>query len=449
MNSSASRFPPQIKYIVGNEACERFSYYGMLSILTLYLKNAMSMGESGAKEIAHLFMTAVYFLPLFGGWLADRWLGRYQTILVLSLFYCVGHGALALFEGSRAGLLLGLALIAIGAGGVKPCVSAFVGDQFVENQSEALTKVYGLFYWSINIGAALGFALIPLIRDKGGYSWAFGVPGIFMGIATLVFWLGRKHYVQPPLVRHGSAPGIFHVWWAMVRGRDVDRFADQLESAKAVGRILIIFASIPMFWALFNQIFTTWVIQGEKMVPFAVLGYKVDAERMQSAGAILVLIWVPILTLWVYPLAERLGLRPTPLRRMGVGMILGAVAFLISGWIQGAIDRGQTLSIAWQLVPYVVLEAGEVMVSATALEFAFSQAPASMKSIIMSFWLMTMAVGNFLVAVFTNLNKQFVRAHGAAEFYFYAVLMLIVSGIFIWCAARYQYAKVQASACAK
>ena len=431
MNADATRFPPQIKYIVGNEACERFSYYGMLSILTLYLKNVMDMGESGAKEVAHLFMTAVYFLPLFGGWLADRWLGRYRTILIISLFYCLGHGALALFEGSRAGLFLGLTLIAIGAGGVKPCVSAFVGDQFERLTKDgspypekALTKVYGLFYWCVNIGAALGFAVIPLIRDHGGYRWAFGVPGIFMGLATLLFWLGRKQYVQPP----PSRAGVF-----------------KFEDRKAVMRILLIFAPVPMFWALFNQVFTTWVLQGEKMSPFNLLGYKVDAERMQSAGAILVLIWVPVLTLWIYPLAERLGLRPTPLRRMSVGMVLGGLAFAISGLLQNAIDRGQTLSVGWQIAPYVVLEAGEVMVSATALEFAFSQAPASMKSIIMSFWLMTMALGNFLVAVFTNLNKNFVKAHGAAEFYFYALLMFLVSGIFIWCAAR--YVGVQASAC--
>src|SRR5688572_2221973 len=419
MNSNPS-FPPQIKYIVGNEACERFSYYGMLSILTLYLKNEMDMGESGAKEVAHLFMTAVYFLPLFGGWLADRWLGRYRTILFLSLFYCLGHGALALFEDSRGGLFVGLALIAIGAGGIKPCVSAFVGDQFGQQEERALTKVYGLFYWCVNIGAALGFALIPLTRDKAGYSWAFGVPGIFMGLATLLFWLGRKQYVRPPPSAQES--GIF-----------------KPENRRVVFDILMVFAAVPMFWALFNQVFTTWVLQGEKMTPFTLLGYKVDAERMQSAGAILVLIWVPVLTLGVYPLAEKLGLRPTPLRRMSAGMLLGALSFVISGLIQSSIDRGQTLSVAWQILPYIVLEAGEVLVSATALEFAFSQAPASMKSIIMSFWLMTMALGNFLVAVFTNLNRNFVKAHGAAEFYFYAVLMFIVSGIFIWCAARYQY----------
>jgi POT family proton-dependent oligopeptide transporter len=123
---------------------------------------------------------------------------------------------------------------------------------------------------------------------------------------------------------------------------------------------------------------------------------------------------------------------------MSAGMALGGVAFIISGLIQSHMDKGETLSIAWQLAPYIVLEAGEVMVSATALEFAFAQSPPAMKSIVMSFWLMTISLGHFLIALFTNLNARFVHAQGAAEFYFYAVLMFVATGAFIFCAARYR-----------
>jgi POT family proton-dependent oligopeptide transporter len=446
----AESFPPQIKYIIGNEACERFSYYGMLSILTLYLKNVMDMGEVHSKEVVHLFATAVYFLPLAGGWLADRWLGRYRTILSISLFYCLGHGALALFEGQLAGVYLGLGLIAIGAGGIKPCVSAFVGDQFKSTQESLLTRVYGWFYWSINLGAFFGFAFIPWLRERAGYRWAFGIPGIFMALATFIFWLGRKHYRrQPPL--GASQRGVWRVWlyaWRHRRERRPgERFLDnarvrfgqeEVEATRAVGGILMMFATVPVFWALFNQINTTWVLQGEKMVPFYVFGYRVDGERMQSASALLVMIWVPILTYGVYPLAARLGLRLSPLRRMGTGMVLGAVAFFICGWIQMRMDQGEALSLCWQLAPYVVLEAGEVMLSATALEFAFSQAPQRMKSMVMSFWLMTIAGGHFLVAAFTKLNASFVHARGASEFFFYATLMVVVTGVFIFLATRYR-----------
>jgi len=444
--SRPGRYPPQIKFIIGNEACERFSYYGMMGILELYLVNRMAMDEAGATQTLHWFGTAVYFLPLLGGWLADRWFGRYWTILVISLFYCLGHGTLALFEGSRAGLFVGLALIAFGAGGIKPCVSAFVGDQFGPAQQYLLTKIYGWFYWAINLGAAAGFFIIPWVHAKVSYSWAFGVPGIAMGLATLFFWLGTKYYVRQPPAQENRLHPVAVIWCAFMHGRDRRRgehpldvarkwyAEEEVEGTKAVLGILGMFATVPVFWALFNQVNSTWVLQGKNMTPF----YWLNGETMQGAGAVLVMIWVPILTLGIYPLAERLGLRPTPLRRMSLGMVLGAVSFFLCGSIQSRMDQGQVLSILWQLVPYIVLEAGEVMVSATALEFAFSQAPARMKSIIMSFWLMTIAGGHFLVAVFTNLNSSYVHARGASEFFFYATLMLVVAGVFIFLATRYR-----------
>jgi POT family proton-dependent oligopeptide transporter len=351
-------------------------------------------------------------------------------------------------------LFAGLTLLAIGAGGIKPCVSAFVGDQFGPNQDQVLRKVYGWFYWAINLGAAFGFFVIPMVRNKAGYSWAFGVPGIFMALATLIFWLGTKHYVRQPPQRADRGAGFWTVvWFALTHLGErksgqhffdvaLSRFSlEEVESARAVVSILMIFLTVPMFWALFNQVNSTWVLQGKNMTPY----YLLDGETMQSAGSVLVMIWVPILTLGVYPWLERRGILPTPLRRMSAGMVLGAVSFVICGFIQSRMDRGATLSVAWQLIPYVVLEAGEVMLSATALEFAFSQAPERMKSIVMSFWLMTMAGGHFLVAVFTNLNSNYVHARGAVEFYFYAALMVVVAVAFIFLATRYRGRESQAS----
>ena len=445
------RFPPQVKFIIGNEACERFSYYGMLSILTLYLKNGMKLGEARSTEMMHLFAAAVYFLPVFGAWIADRWLGRYKTILIISLFYCLGHGCLALFEGNMTGLVAGLGLIAIGAGGIKPSVSAFVGDQFGNCDESLFAGVYGFFFWAINLGAFFGYALIPAIRDRAGYSWAFGVPGIFMALATLVFWLGRPGYIRQPPSIASRKPGLWKVLVAAWQRRAERKLGESLldPASAIVGRetvagykaaigVGIIFLTMPAFWALFNQVNSTWVLQGERMSPFSILGFKVDSERMQSLGALLVMIWVPVLTLWIYPAAERRGLRPTPLRRMGLGMVLAAASFMICGWIQSRIDAGHLVSLAWQALPYVVLEAGEVLVSATALEFAFAESPPDMKSMLMSMWLMTIAGGHFLIAAFVQLNERLVHSHGAAEFYFYAGLMLVVSGVFAVLAKRYR-----------
>jgi POT family proton-dependent oligopeptide transporter len=440
--------PGQIRYIVGNEACERFTYYGIVSVLTLYLKNAQGMDRAAATEVAHLFKMAVYFLPLLGGWLADRWLGRYRTILALSLVYCLGPMLLGGAGDSRAGLYAGLGLIALGSGGIKPCVSAFVGDQFAPAQQRLLAKAYGWFYWAINLGAFLAFALIPVVRDRAGYGAAFAVPAVFMLVATVVFWAGRRTYVRSPPARALRQAGLLRVLatavagWGSGRGfwtAAGDRYsAAEVGAVRAVLRILGLYAAVPVFWALFDQINTTWVLQGERMRPFAVLGYRVDAERIQSISALLVLLWIPVLTVWGYPWAERVGLRPTPLRRIGGGMFLAALAFVGCGWIQHRLDGGASLNLAWQILPYIVLEAGEVMVSATGLEFAFTQAPPTMKSTVMSFWLLTISTGNLLVAVFTGLNARYIHARGAAEFLFYACLMGTVAIVFALAAARYR-----------
>ncbi|HEY3864005.1 MAG TPA: MFS transporter [Verrucomicrobiae bacterium] len=411
------RYPSQIKYIVGNEACERFSYYGLVGILELYLSHVMKMGDHEATTTQHLFGTAVYLMPLAGGWLADRWLGRYWTILSISLFYCLGHGTLALYGGTRLGLFTGLALIAIGAGGIKPCVSAFVGDQFKPSQHHMLTKIYGWFYWSVNLGAAAAFFVVPELHTETKYTWAFGAPGIAMAVATIIFWLGRKQYIrQPPLREDKPTPK--------------EAASDHL----CLLRIILVFLPVPMFWALFNQTNSTWVLQGSKMIPW----HFVNGETMQGSESLLVMIWTPVLTLLAYPLAERLGWRPTALRRMTAGMFLGGASFVVVGLIQARMDHGHPMSILWQLAPSAVLEAGEVLLSATGLEFAFSQAPPRLKSVVMSLWLMTIAGGHFLIAVFTWLNEITFKASGASEFYFYAALMFVVAVVFAVCAAFYR-----------
>ncbi len=154
-------WPPGIKYIVGNEGCERFSYYGMNAILyiycvTLYVSSSMTEDASAdmATSTVHLFKTGVYAFPMIGAIIfADRFLGKYNTILWISWIYCLGHLVLSLTEGSIVGLTCGLGLIAIGSGGIKPCVSANVGDQFGRSNWSYLERVYQIFYFMINFGS--------------------------------------------------------------------------------------------------------------------------------------------------------------------------------------------------------------------------------------------------------------------------------------------------------
>jgi POT family proton-dependent oligopeptide transporter len=458
----ASRWPRQIKYIIGNEACERFSYYGMTGILAGYISGQLLAGGLGksddyATTVIQLFITVNYFTPLLGAWLSDKLIGRYKTIFWVSLFYCAGHGTLACSDffgpqGKLACLFTGLTLIAFGSGGIKPCVSAFMGEQFRPDQSHLMQKAYGAFYMAINFGSFFSFLVVPWVKDHHGYSPAFAVPGILMAIATYIFWRGKKLYVIVPTNRELKHAGFFKVFftalfakreagqdfWAAARARFT---ANEVAAARSVLPILFVFLTIPMFWALYNQTNSTWVMQGFKMSNVTILGLKVGAEQMQSLNPVLIMVFIPIFTLWIYP---RLGRFAAPLKRMSYGLFLAALAFVLIALLEKRLEAGAQLSILWQTWPYVVVTAAEVLVSATGLEFAFREAAPEMKSMIMSFWLLTIAVGSLLVALITQFLPHADPHAGDASvssgrFMLYAGMMFGVAILFSLIASTYQY----------
>ncbi len=461
---TARRWPPQVKFIVGNEACERFSYYGMKGILALYITQVLLKTEDDATNIIAMFSAVNYFMPLVGAWVADRYWGRYRTILWISLFYCAGHAVLATsdFFPTPAGkiwiLYLGLALIAFGSGGIKPCVSAFMGDQFRSDERHLLQKAYAAFYWAINLGSFFSFLAIPAIRKSWGYGWAFGVPGIFMAAATFIFWLGTRHYVMAPPSRVTRSAGFFRVLWEALRqrrrrppGQDFweaarSRFSEaDVDAARSVMPILSVFALIPVFWALFDQTYSTWVMQGQRLQTFNLLGWSIGAEEMQSANPALVMLMIPLMTWGLYPLLGRLA---SPLRRMSLGMFLAALSYVVVAMLQSRIESGAQLSILWQTAPYAILTLAEVLISTTGLEFAFREAAPEMKSIIMGFWNLTVTVGNLVVVLITKVLGGEGGANGsvsASRFLMYAGLTFVVAIAFSVIAARYHYRDASAA----
>jgi proton-dependent oligopeptide transporter, POT family len=433
-----ARWPPQIRYIIGNEACERFSFYGMRNILVVFLAGYLLLDlpagerDTRARQIFHLFVFLVYFTPLLGGWLADRFWGKYRTILRLSLVYCLGHALLATFDHSAAGFYTGLLLIAVGAGGIKPTVSAFVGDQLTGSQRAQVTTVYGAFYWAINLGSLSASLLIPKLLKHFGPKVAFGLPGLLMLASTVVLWLGRRHYRELPPT--GPNPDSFgNVLLTAFRNRKrsagegrsmLDGALDThprvaVEGARAVLRILRIFAFVPFFWALFDQKASAWVLQARRM-DLEVGPFTFEPAQLQFINPGLVMALIPLMTGVVYPFVARIGIRPTALRRMTVGMFMAGLAFVLTAMIERRLDEGQHLSVLWQLGPYVALTLAEILVSITGLEFAYTQAPPAMKGTIMSLWLLTTAVGNLVVALLAAKLNVF---SGAGAFLFYAALV--------------------------
>jgi POT family proton-dependent oligopeptide transporter len=469
-----ARLPRQVPYIIGNEACERFSFYGMRNILVQFLISSVILAyvpegerEGTAKDIFHSFVIGVYFFPLLGGWLSDRFFGKYNTVLWFSLVYCAGHACLALFDDNRQGFYTGLFLIALGSGGIKPLVVSFVGDQFDQSNKSLAKIVFDFFYWTINFGSFFASLLMPLFLRSYGPAVAFGIPGVLMFIATLIFWLGRKQYVRVPPTR-GEDPDSFYnvartalatqaagqgrvgllvaiaggvlavailLCWALrpafwpedfgfvisacvalgvliafggigvsiqlerARGKHTDAAVD---SVRAVLRIIIVFALTTPFWSLFDQKASTWVIQGKAMtVPHDQWWWPSflvkEAGQMQALNPLLVMLIIPFNNIVLYPALRRIRWEPSALRRMGWGIAFSGFAWIGAGLIQLSIDSGASTSLAWQMLPYLLLTFGEVLVSATALEFAYSQATQGMKGIIMAFWYLASTFGSLWV----------------------------------------------------
>lgn len=383
------RMPPGIPYIIGNEAAERFSFYGMRAILVVFMVQYLGLMDatggrmmSGPEAVGHFhqFTFWVYLTPLAGAFISDVFLGKYRTILWLSIVYCLGHAALACmgtYGNSPWWLFSGLALICIGSGGIKPCVSAHVGDQFGKNNHHLISRIYNWFYFSINFGSFFSTLLTPWLLEKHGPHWAFGIPGVLMAIATFMFWLGRNRFVHIP----PSGWGFF-------------KEAFSREGMMALGKLISLFAFITVFWSLYDQTGSSWVLQAQQM-NLKFLGVTWLESQIQAVNPILILVFIPLFTFVIYPQINRI-FPLTPLRKIGLGMILMTASFGLTTLIQTWIDAGQRPSIGWQIVAFVVITASEIMVSIVGLEFAYTQAPRAMKSWVMALFWLSVALGNLL-----------------------------------------------------
>ena len=420
--------PPGIPYIIGNEAAERFSFYGMKGILVVFMTTYLLgsdgelavMDEATAKGWYHTFAMAVYFTPILGALLADLVLGKYRTILFLSIVYCFGHLALALDE-TRLGLAIGLSLIAFGAGGIKPCVSAHVGDQFGRTNSHWLSQVFFWFYFSINLGAASSMLITPWLLKHVGPGWAFGLPGILMGIATLFFFAGRHKFIHIPVER--------------------ERFLKNFETPefwKIILRLGVLYTFVAMFWALFDQTGSQWVLQAKNMNP-KFLGFTWLPSQVQAVNPFLVMLFIPLFVYVVYPAIDSIW-KLTPLRKIGLGLFLTVPAFLLPAWLELRIQAGEIPSIGWQFLCYAIITAAEVMVSITCLEFSYTQAPKAMKSFIMACFFLSVSIGNGFVALvnfFIRNDDGSVKLAGADYYYFFAGCMLVCAILFVPVAKRF------------
>lgn len=507
-------YPYSVFFIVGNEFCERFSFYGMKAILPIYLTSWLSFKETTATTIIHTFNFSAYFFALFGGILSDNMLGKFRTILYLSIVYCIGNMAMSITSlpgvtGSPPnwwGMAAGLALISVGTGGIKPCVASFGGDQFDAHQIAQLTVFFSVFYFSVNAGSVLSMFLTPLLRSRvhcfgqdSCYPLAFGVPAVLMFAALLVFVAGSRLYKKEPARsnvvlmffallgtslyrgvkqsvqlcwprRKRNSSGAEHIerqgWLELARDKYEGHF---VEEARRMLGVFTIFVPICFFWALYDQQGSWWVYQAVMMKNKQSLfgwTFSILPEQMGLANAVLILVLIPVFSHLLYPGLERAGIRVRALPRILTGMLLAMLAFAMATVLQfwmaasGTFAPSPTdpasqicvsgcVNVLWQLPQYFVITCAEVFLSITGLEFAYSQAPASMKSVCQAGWLLTVAGGNLIVILVTLINPVgwFIKGAGeggealpmAWNFVLWTGIMAIGSALFAYLAHGYVY----------
>ncbi|KAK0094394.1 hypothetical protein PV326_011048 [Microctonus aethiopoides] len=360
------KYPKSVFFIIVNEFCERFSYYGMRTILALYFKNKLGYNDDMSTVIYHTFTMFVYFFPLFGAMIADAWLGKFNTILYLSIVYAIGQLLLSATAAPIFGLpirelsLIGLLLIAIGTGGIKPCVAAFGGDQFVLPQQEKyLVTFFSVFYFAINSGSLLSTFLTPELRngiecfgEKTCYSAAFLLPAILMVISIVIFVVGRPSYkIKRPegnvVLNVGKC--ISHAIYNKISTKGVKRdhwldHADDHYDVKLISdiksslQVLKLFLPLPIFWALFEQQGSRWTFQATRM-DGEISGYLIKPDQMQVINPLLILIFIPIFETCIYPLMAKIRLINTPLKKLTTGGLLAGVAFIVSALLELQLEK--------------------------------------------------------------------------------------------------------------
>ncbi|XP_022167051.1 peptide transporter family 1-like isoform X2 [Myzus persicae] len=327
MQNKNNCYPKAVWYIFGNELCERFSFYGLKTTLVLFFTIIQKYDQDTSTIIFHIFMVFSYMSPLFGAIIADSYWGKYRTIFILSLVHAMGNILVAItslvtsvsLHFQRLFTIIGLLLTSVGAGGIKPCVAAFGGDQFVlPDQEDRLQMFFSIFYFAINLGSLLSSAITPELRKSvqcfgkdSCFPLAFGVPAILMVIS--IDEAKRKDWLEYTDDRYN---------------------AQEISDLRSALAVMYLYIPLPMFFALFDQQGSRWILQGTLMngkIDF--LNWIIKPDQIHLINPLFVLIFIPLFNAAVYPLLYKIGIN-TALRKIILGGIFAALSFVCAAVVQ-------------------------------------------------------------------------------------------------------------------
>jgi len=404
------RHPTGFWFIFWGELAERASYYGMRTLLALYLVDVLGFGTSSGAGIMQFYMAAAYLTPLLGGWIADRKLGRYWTIVLFSVPYIAGHLVLGGVQ-TRTGLFIALPLLALGAGAIKPNTSTLMGMMYEAEKKEALLgRAFSYFYAAINIGSAVTSLGLPLLRNRSGYGVALAVPAALMALALVFFASGRRFYPKESPGRAVSTVKAPAIWSRQQRP------------------VLSVFLLIAVFWFVYDQTASTWVFFARDHMNLQLWrGVSVTPDQIQGLNAVMILVLTPAFNwLWRMLRDRRGGAEVRDTDKMMLGFII--VFFCMATMaVAGGLAGVGKVSAWWAIAATAVITMAELCISVVGLEFAFRRAAVGTKSAITAAFHFMVFVGDSFGGFIAQLYE---RVSPAAYFALQAVIIAAAAVVF-------------------
>lgn len=383
------RHPRGLYVLFASEAWERFSFYSMLSLFTLYLRDGVEgfgWTEAEATSLYSWYLTFVYASPFLGGLLADRCLGYLRTTLIGAGFFVAGH--LLLSFPSLTIMYVALACLVVGNGLFKPNVSTMVGNLYPDG-SPLKDQAYVIFYFGINVGAFVAPVAMEIVKQTYGYHPAFAVAGLGMIVSLATLFFLRRHVHDR--ITHAQDGA----------GTDSNSHLDAVPEGRRVAALLVVFLIVVVFWMAFHQNGSTLTFWADDNTDWEVSGTISNAIN----PAWILILSFPLVGLWRW--LGRRGLEPSTPAKMCVGMLLTGLSFFVLYWaarvgeasVAGPDPYAYTVSPAWLIASYGVVTLGELLLSPMGLSLVSKVAPQRLRGMMMGGWFVATAVGNKLTAI--------------------------------------------------
>ena len=393
-NMAKGRGHPAGLYVLFfTEMWERFSYYGMRSLLVYYMIKHLQFTQERSSEIYGLYTGFVYFTPLFGGMLADRLLGQRKTVIVGGVLMAVGHFLMAV----ESLFFLALFFLILGNGAFKPNISTQVGALYSAHDHRR-DRAFSLFYMGINLGAFFSPLVCGTLGEKIGYHWGFGAAGVGMVIGLLVYLWGQKH-LAPDLImqKEGSQ---------QQRSREPMTRGDWLR----IGAIFVMMALSIIFWSVYEQQGNTMALWADANTDRTVFGWEMPASWFQAFNPLMIFLFVPLLNMF-WSWQDRRGKEPSSIAKMGIGCVLLAAAFLVLIPPARELASHPRASLWWLTACTFVLTLGEVYLSPIGLSLVTKIAPARIVSMMMGVWFLSSFFGNSLSGYLGTFWEKMPKEH--------------------------------------